>query len=86
MDTVKIEIECPKGYEDFVIAYANEAIKIKIKEDISKSKEEASLAEAAVIMSKMSPAKLVVAKEDPVVDIKEQNKDNQYGIEDKQNK
>ena len=70
---VKIELECPKGYEEFMIAYANEAIRIKVKEDLARPKEEATEIEAKAITDALAPAKIdgiSVVSEEPIEPIK----------------
>ena len=70
METVKVEMECPKGFEEFMIAYAQEAIKIKVREDLARPKEEATEVEAKVITDALAPAKIdgvaVSVAEEPI--------------------
>jgi len=67
---VKIELECPKGYEERVIAYVNEAIKIAVREDETK-KVQPDVDEAVeTILTDLALAKIdgvaVVAEEEPI--------------------
>lgn len=66
-------MECPKGYEDRMIAYAKEAIEIAVREDALKKKQPEIDASVETVISAMAPAKIdgvsVATKEEPIEEV-----------------
>lgn len=63
MEIVKVTIECPKGYEQFVIDYAKEAIKIKMERDLNAPKQAETKVEVEQTFAALKPATSEVVKE-----------------------